>query len=111
MCHLIDKFTFCHRRVCKNLNKQHVHPGRPGCSSEPVIFNSENMLRREAGRQAEGRMEQRRGLGRRGVSAVGREEMERLRNLAARLGCVGGRGWGLASNLFMAQRLVSVHAL
>lgn len=82
---------------------------------EPVIFNSENMLRREAGRQAdsqaEGRMEQSGGLGRRGVCAAGREEMERLRNLAARLGCVGGRGWGLASNLFMAPRLVSVHAL
>lgn len=43
------------------------------------------------------------------AAAAAGGETERLRNLAARLGCVGGRGRDLASKLFMAQRLAIVH--
>lgn len=66
------------------------------------------MLRNQAGGGEDG--EERGGLGR-GVWAAGSTEMENIEKPAARLGCVGGNGWGLAIKLFMAQRLLCVHAM
>lgn len=60
--------------------------------------------------RAEGRMEQRGGLGRGSVLSL-EHRNGKSEKPAARLGCVGGKGWGLAMNVFTTHRLLCVHAM
>lgn len=72
-----------------------------------MIFNSDNMLENEAGGGEDGPER------RSGKRSVGCWEHRngKIEKPAARLGCVGGKGWGLAMNVFMAQRLLCVHTM
>lgn len=79
----------------QNLCKQHGHWGRISCGSEPVVFNSDNMLRNQAGGGEDG--EERGGLGR-GVWAAGSTEMETLKNLQRGQGAWEGMGGAWPSN-------------
>lgn len=72
-----------------------------------MIFNSDNMLRNEAGGGEDGaeRMSGKRSVG------CWEHRNGKIEKPAGRLGCVGGKGWDRATNVFMAQRLLCVHAM
>lgn len=68
-----------------------------------MIFNSDNML----GNEEDGAER------RSGKRSVHCWELRngKIEKPAARLGCVGGRGWGLALNVFMAPRVLCANAM
>ena len=86
------------------MRKQRGHWGRISGDSEPLISNSENMLRSEVERGEDGAE---RRSGKRTVCCW-EHRNGKIEKPAAGLGCVGGKGLGLAVNMFMTQRLLCV---